>query len=185
MLKFIVKILSVFAVLCVFFSFEACCDETEDGQKISFENKKQKKDSLENLNKYFVAREKEAIKDYITKKGINIVETGTGLCYRIINQGDGELIKTGDIVTLDYQIRLLNDSLLYHSGEKGFKIFEVGHGGVESGLEEAVLLLHKGDEAEIIIPSHLAYGLLGDGDRIPSRATIVYNVKIIDNQSKR
>jgi len=56
----------------------------------------------------------------------------------------------------------------------------VGHGGVESGLEEAVLLLHAGDKARIIIPSHLAYGLVGDDDKIPARATLIYEIELIE-----
>ena len=64
-------------------------------------------------------------------------------------------------------------------------MFVVGHGGVESGLEEAVLHLHYGDEAEIVIPSHLAYGLTGDGNKIPINSTIVYKVKVVENQSNK
>ena len=95
------------------------------------------------------------------------------------------MIKTGDIVALDYELRLLDGELVYSSKENGLKVFIVGRGGVESGLEEAVLHLHKGDEAEIIIPSHLAYGLAGDGDKIPIRSTIVYKLKVIENQSNK
>ena len=36
-----------------------------------------------------------------------------------------------------------------------------------SGLEEGLLLMKVGDKAKFIIPSHLAFGLLGDENRIP------------------
>jgi len=35
-----------------------------------------------------------------------------------------------------------------------------------------------GDEAIIIIPSHLGYGLLGDNKKIPQRSTIIYEIEI-------
>lgn len=182
MLRFLLKILTVFAVMSIFFIMEACSDGAERVQNTGFANNKQLKDSLENLNRTLVSKEKEAINEYILNAGADFVKTGTGLCYHIINQGDSKLIQTGDIVALDYELRLLNGDLIYSSYENGRKVFVVGHGGVESGLEEAVLHLHRGDEAEIIIPSHLAYGLAGDGDRIPIRSTLVYKVKVIENQ---
>ena len=37
-----------------------------------------------------------------------------------------------------------------------------------------------GDKAKFIIPSHLAFGLLGDENKIPKRATLVYDVELID-----
>lgn len=177
-----VKILSFFAVLSMFFALGICsCDEKAD-QRSQHADNKQIKDSIENINRKLVFQEKEAIKEYVEKSGKSFVETGTGLRYCIENEGDGELIKTGNLVALDYKLSLLNGDLL-DSSEKGEKkVFIVGHGGVESGLEEAVLMLHKGDEAEIIIPSHLAYGLTGDGDKIPHMATLVYKVKVIENQ---
>lgn len=185
MLRFLLKILTVFAVTSIFFMMGACSDGAEHVSKTGFANNKQKKDSLENLNRYLVSQEKEAINEYILNSGVDFEKTGTGLCYRIINQGDSKLIKTGDIVALDYELRLLDGELVYSSKENGLKVFIVGRGGVESGLEEAVLHLHKGDEAEIIIPSHLAYGLAGDGDKIPIRSTIVYKLKVIENQSNK
>lgn len=183
MLRKSVKILSVFAVLSVILTIFVACNDNKPVQQTTYADRKQKKDSLDAMNRRFVAREKEAINDYINHCNVDFVETGTGLCYYIKNQGDSVLIKTGDIVCLDYKVKLLNGDLIYSSEESGRKVFVVGHGGVESGLEEAVLHLHKGDEVEIIIPSRLAHGLIGDGNRIPPRATIVYEVKVIENQT--
>ena len=45
------------------------------------------------------------------------------------------------------------------------------------------LKMLKGDEAEIVIPSRLAYGLTGDGDKIPCMATLVYKLKVIEHQT--
>lgn len=177
------KILSLLALISVFAVIFNSCDDKNPAQQSNISEQGITKDSLEKLNRQLLLQEKEAIRNYIDKNNIEVIETGTGLCYRIVNQGDGDLIKTGDIVALDYELRLLNGELLYSSEENGRKVFVVGHGGVESGLEEAVLYLHERDEAEIIIPSYLAHGLAGDGDKIPLKAAIVYRVKVIENQS--
>lgn len=158
------------------------CTDGIDNQSDSAVNVKSDKERLEEANRYLLKQEKEAIDDYIKTRGVDFIETGTGLRYRINKQGDSILIKTGDVVGMKYELRLLNGDLIYSSDNEGLKSFVVGRGGVESGLEEALLHLHKGDIAEIIIPTYLAYGLTGDGNRIPPRSTLVYNLEIIDNQ---
>ena len=183
MLGKLIKILPLFAVLSMFFAFGACSGDEKPTQQSKILTEKQKKDIIEKINKQLISQEKEAINKYIEKSGNNFAETGTGLRYYIVNQGDGEPIKLGDIVAMKYEKRLLNGDIVESSEENGNKVFVVGHGGVESGLEEAILLLHKGDEAEIVIPSRLAYGLTGDGDKIPCMATLVYKLKVIEHQT--
>lgn len=182
MLKVFNKILVLLTIISVQCAICSCSNDVKQAQNDDSADKKQTKEYLERANIYMVAQEKELINDYIEKQNLNMLETGTGLRYCIEKQGDNEKIKKGNIVALDYEVRLLNGDLLYSSETNGLKVFVVGYGGVESGLEEAVLYLHKGDVADIIIPSHLAYGLLGDGDKIPPKATLVYKVKIVENQ---
>ena len=132
------------------------------------------------MNRKMIQYESNLINDYIEKNDLNVIMTGTGLRYQILNEGEGELIKKGDIVTLQYELGLLSGELLYSSDNDGNKVFHVGRGGVESGLEEAVLKLRKNSEAILILPSHLAHGLIGDGNRIPPKAILVYSIKVID-----
>lgn len=137
-------------------------------------------DSLIQLNKNLLLQESMMIDEYVKTNDLDVVATGTGLRYQITNEGEGPLVKNGDVVTLDYVLALLNGKIIYSSEDSGYKTFMVGKGGVESGLEEAILKLRKNSEAVIILPSHLAHGLTGDGNKIPLRASLVYNVKIID-----
>ena len=58
--------------------------------------------------------------------------------------------------------------------------FEIGKSRVVNGLEEGVLLMKKGGRAKLIVPSHLAFGLLGDPGKIPARAVLVYDVELCD-----
>lgn len=181
MLKKINKILLTFAIVSFVTILTGCIDNT-DNQSDRDVNVKAEKEKLEEANRNWLKQEKEAINEYINKVGLEFVETGTGMRYRVVNQGDGALIKTGDVVAMEYELSLLNGDLISSSDDEGIKVFRTGIGGVESGLEEAVLNLHYGDEAVIIIPSYLAHGLTGDGNKIPPRATLVYKMKIIDNQ---
>jgi FKBP-type peptidyl-prolyl cis-trans isomerase len=70
--------------------------------------------------------------------------------------------------------------MVYDAERDGLKSFLIGKGGVESGLEEAILLMRKGDKARLVIPSHLAWGLLGDQKKIPPRTAIVYEMELLN-----
>ena len=140
------------------------------------------KQSMETANRYLLNEEEEEIENYVQRHGLEMVRTGTGLRYQIIRQGDGKQIANGDVVSLDYELHSLKGELIYSSDKEGVKTFKVGEGGVESGLNEAMAYLHYGDVAKLIIPFHLAYGLHGDDNRIPEYATLVYTIKVIENQ---
>ena len=144
--------------------------------------KQEMKSSMETANRYLLNEEEEEIDRYVKRHGLEMVSTGTGLRYQIIKQGSDRQIESGQIVCLEYELHSLQGELIYSSENEGYKKFKVGEGNVESGLDEAMTHLHYGDVAKIIIPFHLAYGLHGDDCSIPEYATLVYTVKIIDNQ---
>ena len=142
--------------------------------------KNEMKNSMETANRYLLNEEEEDIKNYIVRHGLEMTSTGTGLRYQILSQGSEQSIEKGEKVTLEYEVGSVAGDLFYSSENDGLKSFVVGEGGVETGLDEAMAYLHRGDVAKLIIPFHLAYGLHGDDNRIPEYATLVYTIKIID-----
>lgn len=169
-------------VICYFLIIVAfvvsCSTGSSDGNTTEDQKKsKSKKESLIKANRYMVNTENKEINNYIRRHNLDVVETGSGLKYQITRHGDGEKAHAGRVATLDYKVKLITGDVIYSSDEDGPKIFKIGHGGVETGLEEAILNMRVGDEAIIIIPSHLAYGLLGDNKKIPPRSTIIYEIE--------
>ena len=144
--------------------------------------KNEMKNSMETANRYLLNEEEEDIANYIKRHGLEMVTTGTGLRYQILKQSSEKRIEKGEKVTMEYELHSIAGDLIYSSDNDGVKSFVVGEGSVESGLEEAMTYLHRGDVAKLIIPYHLAYGLHGDDNRISEYATLVYTIKIIDNQ---
>ncbi|MDR2927137.1 MAG: FKBP-type peptidyl-prolyl cis-trans isomerase [Cytophagaceae bacterium] len=132
------------------------------------------------MNRRMVAEEQEDIEQYISDNALDMKRTETGLWYSIADEGSGGAIVKGKVVVLNYTVKLLDGSPLYSSDESGVKEFLVGQGGVESGLEEGILMLKKGSKASFIMPPHLAHGLVGDDDKIPSRAILVYEIEVLD-----
>lgn len=136
------------------------------------------------INRQRVNQEQDFIVHYLDTTGMDMQRTATGLWYRITEEGRGDYIAAGKVVSLNYEIRLLDGTLCYSSDEDGMKVFLVGQGGVESGLEEGVLLLKQGSKATFLMPPHLAHGLVGDDDRIPARAILKYKVEVVEVKNK-
>lgn len=159
----------------------AACD-SNNGDKSNQSSRKGdlklQKESLIVANKYLVNSENTDITNYINRHKLSVVETGSGLRYQITSNGTGTKAEIGNIVVLNYKVKLISGDVIYSSDENGPLQFKIGHGGIETGLEEAILHMRVGDKAIIIIPSHLAYGLLGDSKRIPKRSTIIYEIEV-------
>jgi FKBP-type peptidyl-prolyl cis-trans isomerase FkpA len=137
------------------------------------------KEPLIKANQEVMRTESEQIDDFIDRYGWKMNETSTGLRYMIYQKGNGPQGATGRTARLEYTLTFLTGDTVYTSRKDGPIVFEIGKGGVVSGLEEAILLLHVGDRAKIIIPSHLAFGLIGDQDKINFKASLVYDIYFV------
>lgn len=156
------------------------CDATHENDKtIATTNSGKIKDELVKSNQFLAKAEKQNIQDFITRYGYKMQETGSGLYYEIYEKGSGKKAKKDLIAEIAFKVRLLTGELVYSSETGQNREFLIGKGGVESGLEEGILLMNEGDKARFIIPSHLAFGLIGDLNKIPEKATIVYDLELI------
>ncbi len=140
---------------------------------------RKKKDVLIRVNRELVDDDAKEIEAFAERNGWEMKTTESGLRYMIYRHGQGEKAVTGKLAELAYTVSLLDGTVCYSSDRSGLKTFRLGQGGVESGLEEGVLLMRMGDKARFIMLPHLAHGLSGDGDRIPPRAIIVYDVELL------
>lgn len=145
----------------------------------TLQGQKQIQEDLVNVNKYLVKKDAEAIKAFAERREWEMQESKTGLYYQIYEQGEGRKAEKDKIVTLNYSVKLLDGTLCYSSDSLGAKVFKIGMGGVEAGLEEGILLLREGDKARFIMPPYMAHGLVGDDNKIPARSIIIYNVELL------
>lgn len=137
------------------------------------------KESLIKANIVISQVEEEQINDFIERYGWEMRTTGSGLRYMIYKQGLGAKAEKGKVVTINYTLRSISGDIIYTSDIGGPLEFEIGRGKIESGLEEAILLMQVGDKAKIILPSHLGFGLAGDDHKIPPKATLIYDVEFL------
>ena len=84
--------------------------------------------------------------------------------------------KNNDVVTVYYKGSLISGKVFDQTKPEEPMPFQVG--GVIPGWTEALKLMKTGDTWELVIPSDLAYGSDGIGDRIPPDQTLVFLVNL-------
>ena len=170
---------AVLAVLCVSTCLCSCGSEAGQKKNKDLIDPKQYKQVLEKVNKYEVTKESDEINQYIVHHEWKMERTGTGLRFIIIKNGKGVQPKSGDFVSVNYSISLLDGTVCYSSEKDGSKDFKVEGDNIESGLHEAVLLMHVGDKAKFILPSYMANGMQGDNDKIPPMSAILVDLELL------
>jgi FKBP-type peptidyl-prolyl cis-trans isomerase FklB len=107
-----------------------------------------------------------------------VVTTDSGLQYEVVKSGDGPMPKADDTVTVHYKGTLPDGTVFDSSYERGEPAtFPVT--GVIPGWTEALQLMHEGDKWRLVVPSELAYGPRGAGQRIGPHQVLVFDVELI------
>ena len=106
----------------------------------------------------------------------------SGLRYVVRNPGTGDATPAvGQEVICNYAGRLLDGSEFDSSYRRGVPFtFRLGAGQVIKGWDEAFAMMHKGERCTLIVPYWLAYGAKGKPPTIPPKATLVFEVELID-----
>ncbi len=149
--------------------------ERQDGSKAPGKNE------MAELNRYMIQKDRERIQNYIERKELHMNESGSGLWYQIISEGSGDYFSDNDRIVMEYECSLLDGTGCYSSTESGPKEIILGRSELESGLNQGLRMLKPGGEALFILPPFLAYGLVGDGKKIPPRSVVVYNISIVSS----
>ena len=168
---------SLFCLLLFCFLL-SCNNSTPTGVIQNSSTKTEETNPLILGSKKMVELENEEIDLLVQRHKWKMKQTDTGLRYTITKQGVGKNIEKGETVILEYQTFLFNGKEIYNSKNEGVKKFIVEKSEEIAGLHEAVQLMNIGSEAQLIIPSYLAYGASGDGNRIAPYQTLIMKVKI-------
>ncbi|MBW6498720.1 MAG: FKBP-type peptidyl-prolyl cis-trans isomerase [Bacteroidales bacterium] len=118
--------------------------------------------------------------DYLAANNINVAARESGLIFIEKEKGSGEKVAPGKTVSVHYEGRLLDGTVFDSSIERGEPIeFPIGVGQVIPGWDEGISLMNVGGKAQLIIPSHLAYGERGAGTVVPAYSTLVFDVEVV------
>ncbi len=110
-------------------------------------------------------------------EGVTTLESG--LQYKILKQGEGKKPQASDKVKCHYHGTLINGNVFDSSVERG-QAAEFPVNGVIKGWVEALQMMPVGSKWRLFIPPHLAYGDQGAGGTIGPKATLIFDVELLE-----
>lgn len=141
----------------------------------------QRQQELESRHEQDAARNLEEGRAFLAsnREQADVLETESGLQYRVIEEGTGDSPGAEDRVTVHYRGKLINgvefDSS-YGRGEPA--TFALNQ--VIPGWTEALQLMSEGAKYELFIPPELAYGEQGRPGPIGPNATLIFEVELLE-----
>jgi len=98
----------------------------------------------------------------------------------ILQEGIGEVSKTGDTLSVHYTGTLEDGTKFDSSVDRGQPFsFTLGQNRVIQGWEQGMLNMKVGEKRRLTIPSSLGYGASGTGGIIPPNATLIFEVELL------
>lgn len=112
-------------------------------------------------------------------KKAGVITTASGLQYEVLKAGNGPKPKAEDKVKVHYHGTTINGTVFDSSVQRGEPV-EFGVGQVIKGWTEALQLMSVGSKFKLTIPSELAYGAQGGGDKIAANEVLVFEVELLE-----
>ena len=135
--------------------------------------------------KNLMKKEQDDLAKYLKDKNITTQPQPSGIIFIESLGGKGTKIDTGVWVSIHFKVFLIEGKQLFSSYDRGEPIvFEYGKRFDTPGVEEAIGMMKKGGKAMVIVPSKLAFGETGRGGVVPPYATMIYELEIVNVQTK-
>ena len=103
----------------------------------------------------------------------------SGLQYKVLTKGEGEVPTANDKVQVNYEGRLIDGTVFDASAKHGDQPAEFTPSQVIRGWTEALTMMPVGSKWQLYIPYELAYGERGAGDDIKPYSTLIFDVELV------
>ena len=107
-----------------------------------------------------------------------VITTPSGLQYKVLTQGDGEVPQKTDKVKVHYEGRLIDGTVFDASSKHGNEPATFRPDQVIKGWTEALTMMPVGSKWQLYIPQELGYGERQAG-QIPPYSTLIFDVELV------
>ncbi|MCL2097661.1 MAG: FKBP-type peptidyl-prolyl cis-trans isomerase [Bacteroidales bacterium] len=133
--------------------------------------------ALTELNRQLTEKDEDIIECLMRRKNWTMNYHSEGFYSMVLNEGRGKNIADNSMVELLCKVQLLDGTVCY---ERQLRSFKVNTTNEIAGLHQGMLNRRGGDKLRFIFPPYMAYGLLGDRDKIPPRAALIFEVEVLN-----
>lgn len=139
--------------------------------------------------KDLLTKEVAEIEKYLADKKINAEKTPSGAFVQIISPGTGNLVDSGNYITINYTGTSWSGQRFDSNTDTSFKhaqpySFVAGAQQMMKGFDEAMFFLRKGTVAKLYIPSTLAYGPSSNNPKIKAFEHLMFDIELLNIQEK-
>ena len=118
------------------------------------------------------------------KKKAGVVTLPSGVQYKVIKEGKGEMPKDTSLVEVNYEGRTLGGKV-FDSSYKRKETAKMRANQVIKGWSEALTHMPEGSVWEVYIPQELAYGPRQQGADIKPFSVLIFKIELIKANAKR
>ncbi len=156
--------------------------ELEAQRKKQMEEQEAMMKQREAMAQELAPKEQPAIDKYVADNKIKVKPTASGLYYIETKKGTGQSPKETDVVKVHYTGKLLDGTVFDSSVERG-EPAQFPLNQVIVGWTEALQMMKVGGKATLLLPSSIAYGPNGAGERIPPYSPLLFDVELLEIQA--
>lgn len=134
-----------------------------------------------NKNRGSTGSNRKVSEDFLLKNKAKqgVIETATGLQYKVIDEGDGNSPTKDSNVIIHQRCMLLNGKVIEDTFKEN-EPDEVPMKELIEGYREGLMLMKKGGRSKLYIKPGLAWGKKGTSGKIPPNALLIFDVRLID-----
>jgi len=132
-------------------------------------------------NKGSVGNNRKTGEDFLLQnsKKDGVIETDSGLQYLVVDEKAGKKPGLLDTVKIHQRALLLDGKILIDTYRLN-KPDEARIDELIEGLQEGLPMMSEGSRYKFWIPSELAWGRKGSGNKIPPNAVLSFDIRIVE-----
>ncbi|MEN8115752.1 MAG: FKBP-type peptidyl-prolyl cis-trans isomerase [Bacteroidota bacterium] len=131
-------------------------------------------------NKGSAGNNRKTGEDFLIQNGRKegVIETGSGLQFTVVEEKQGVKPSLLDTIKIHQRALLLDGKILEDTYRQN-KPDEVKIEELIEGLQEGLQMMPMGSRFKFWVPSELAWGRKGTGNKIPPNAVLAFDIRLV------